>query len=92
MKKVLLIIFMSVILCASSFMLYTKYNEYNKTKDEVKKLESEISKVKQDIEVTEQNKVDAETKITELKEEKKAELKELDVWKKMQEKLNQALS
>lgn len=92
MKKVLLIIFMTVILCASSFMLYTKYNEYNKAKDEIKKLESEISEVKKDIEVTEQNKVDAETKITELKEEKKVELKELDVWKKMQEKLNQALS
>lgn len=82
---------MNLIIIASALLVYAEYNGYTKLKDDNKNLKKEISDVKEKIETIKSDNANYEIKIEQLKEEKKAELKELEIWKKLEEKLNQAL-
>lgn len=90
MKKVL-IVFMSIILIFSVLGLFYGFNMSAKLEKETGTLISDIEKKGDEIDEKKQNILEWENEISNLEEANKDELKELDVWIKLKEKLNQAL-
>lgn len=89
MKKLIIVKFIIVlILIASCDFLYIKYSNTRRSNDElryeIKKTKMNIDKANLDVELTRAN-------VEKLKEEKKDSVWELDSWKLMKEKIENAL-
>ena len=89
MKKIL-IVFMSIILIFSVLGLFYGFNMSAKLEKETGTLISDIEKKGDEIDEKKQNILEWENEISNLEDANKDELKELDVWIKLKEKLNQA--
>ena len=85
MKKVVIIIVLSVLLVISSATLIYIYNQNKSIKNNINNVDNET------IKISEENTIDEEN-IEKLTKEKSSEIKEQDRWKEMKTKLEKALS
>ena len=92
MKKIILIVFMSIIIIICSLFLVKEINKYNDEVKNNKNLANEIDKIKNDINTVNTNITNYEEEIETLKTKHASELKEQQIWKNMKEKLSQSLS
>lgn len=92
MKKVVIIIVLSVLLVISSATLIYIYNQNKSIKNDIDNIKNNINNVDNDtIKISEENTIDEEN-IEKLTKEKSSEIKEQDRWKEMKTKLEKALS
>lgn len=92
MKKVLIIIVLSVLLVISSATLIYIYNQNKSIKNNIDNIKNNINNVDNEtIKISEENTIDEEN-IEKLTKEKSSEIKEQDRWKEMKTKLEKALS
>ena len=92
MKKVILIVFLSLILILFSLnFLYTR-SEYKKIENDNNNLIIEIERIKQDIERKNESNSNFEIDKATLEEENKEKIKEQNIWLELKEKLKQAIS
>lgn len=92
MKKVVIIIVLSVLLVISSATLIYIYNQNKSIKNDIDNIKNNINNVNNDtIKISEENTIDEEN-IEKLTKEKSSEIKEQDRWKEMKTKLEKALS
>ncbi len=92
MKKVVIIIVLSVLLVISSATLIYIYNQNKSIKNNIDNIKNNINNVDNEtIKISEENTIDEEN-IEKLTKEKSSEIKEQDRWKEMKTKLEKALS
>lgn len=92
MKKVVIIIVLSVLLVISSATLIYIYNQNKSIKNNIDNIKNNINNVDNEtIKISEENTIDEEN-IGKLTKEKSSEIKEQDRWKEMKTKLEKALS
>ena len=92
MKKVVIIIVLSVLLVISSATLIYIYNQNKSIKNNINNIKNNINNVDNEtIKISEENTIDEEN-IEKLTKEKSSEIKEQDRWKEMKTKLEKALS
>lgn len=92
MKKVLIIIVLSVLLVISSATLIYIYNQNKSIKNNIDNIKNNINNVDNEtIKISEENTI-VEENIEKLTKEKSSEIKEQDRWKEMKTKLEKALS
>ena len=92
MKKVVIIIVLSVLLVISSATLIYIYNQNKSIKNNIDNIKNNINNVDNEtIKISEENTIDEEN-IEKLTKEKSNEIKEQDRWKEMKTKLEKALS
>lgn len=92
MKKVLIIIVLSVLLVISSATLIYIYNQNKSIKNNIDNIKNNINNVDNEtIKISEENTIDEEN-LEKLTKEKSSEIKEQDRWKEMKTKLEKALS
>ena len=92
MKKVLIIIVLSVLLVISSATLIYIYNQNKSIKNNIDNIKNNINNVDNEtIKISEENTIDEEN-IEKITKEKSSEIKEQDRWKEMKTKLEKALS
>lgn len=92
MKKVVIIIVLSVLLVISSVTLIYIYNQNKNIKNNIDNIKNNINNVDNEtIKISEENTIDEEN-IEKLTKEKSSEIKEQDRWKEMKTKLEKALS
>ena len=92
MKKVLIIIVLSVLLVISSATLIYIYNQNKSIKNNIDNIKNNINNVDNEtIKISEENTIDEEN-LEKLTKEKSSEIKEQDRWKEIKTKLEKALS
>ena len=92
MKKVVIIIVLSVLLVISSATLIYIYNQNKSIKNNIDNIKNNINNVDNEtIKISEENTIDEEN-LEKLTKEKSSEIKEQDRWKEMKTKLEKALS
>lgn len=92
MKKVVIIIVLSVLLVISSVTLIYIYNQNKNIKNNIDNIKNNINNVDNEtIKISEENTIDEEN-IEKITKEKSSEIKEQDRWKEMKTKLEKALS
>lgn len=92
MKKVVIIIVLSVLLVISSATLIYIYNQNKSIKNNIDNIKNNINNVDNEtIKISEKNTIDEEN-LEKLTKEKSSEIKEQDRWKEMKTKLEKALS
>lgn len=92
MKKVVIIIVLSILLVISSATLIYIYNQNKSIKNNIDNIKNNINNVDNEtIKISEENTIDEEN-IEKLTKEKSSEIKEQDRWKEMKTKLEKALS
>ena len=92
MKKVVIIIVLSVLLVISSATLIYIYNQNKNIKNNIDNIKNNINNVDNEtIKISEENTIDEEN-IEKITKEKSSEIKEQDRWKEMKTKLEKALS
>ena len=92
MKKVVIIIILSVLLVISSATLIYIYNQNKSIKNNIDNIKNNINNVDNEtIKISEENTIDEEN-IEKITKEKSSEIKEQDRWKEMKTKLEKALS
>lgn len=92
MKKVVIIIVLSVLLVISSATLIYIYNQNKSIKNNIDNIKNNINNVDNEtIKISEENTIDEEN-IEKITKEKSSEIKEQDRWKEMKTKLEKALS
>ena len=90
-SNIILIVSIIVVAASVGFFIYQK-NENKKLDNELVEIKADIEKVKTQIEDEKNAKIEKESDYEKLKEEIKDKLEELDVWEKLEQKLNTALS
>lgn len=92
MKKVVIIIVLSILLVISSATLIYIYNQNKSIKNNIDNIKNNINNVDNEtIKISEENTIDEEN-LEKLTKEKSSEIKEQDRWKEMKTKLEKALS
>ena len=92
MKKVVIIIVLSVLLVISSATLIYIYNQNKSIKNNIDNIKNNINNVDNEtIKISEENTIDEEN-IEKITKEKSSEIKEQDRCKEMKTKLEKALS
>ena len=92
MKRVVIIIVLSVLLVISSATLIYIYNQNKSIKNNIDNIKNNINNVDNEtIKISEENTIDEEN-IEKITKEKSSEIKEQDRWKEMKTKLEKALS
>lgn len=92
MKKVVIIMVLSVLLVISSATLIYIYNQNKSIKNNIDNIKNNINNVDNEtIKISEENTIDEEN-IEKLTKEKSSEIKEQNRWKEMKTKLEKALS
>ena len=92
MKKVVIIIVLSVLLVISSATLIYIYNQNKSIKNNIDNIKNNINNVDNEtIKISEENTIDEEN-IEKITKEKSSEIKEQDRWKEMKTKQEKALS
>lgn len=92
MKKVVIIIVLSVLLVISSATLIYIYNQNKSIKNDIDNIKNNINNVDNEtVKISEENTIDEEN-LEKLTKEKSSEIKEQDRWKEMKTKLEKALS